>query len=563
MLLERLESRVNLSAAPITPAIESPGDAEGDSLWLASVAAPASQQIAALTTSSAAVVAAFTAKSRAWTSAVDVVVPSLPDATSLRLEATGGLTSWNGRQTPTFMPARANVRIDLSLSGQTLPVRAGEPQPDATLQLAAAATNRVAARITVAGQPARAPAAGWYAVSAKIVAPNGGPETPVTLLFSIGAVPAGSRAAAIRSVGGVGARPAAVTVGVTLAPPPAVAPIVVPPVASASVSPTAVVPPAPQAPVVQSQPPFVLPPAVNGIVEVSSDITGDVTFSAGTVYVITAEVHVWRYKTLTIEDGVEVRIRNGRGRFTHLTSRALIFDSGSSLVAQSVIFQAANDNNEPVNVADNGGVFFCGGTRVASKDNVSSEKLGRAPPPWSFQATKITANYLGRRDPAGGDGDGPQLDDIDALSVVGVVEPEWKIASVESNYSGDDGFDLTNSNIRLEEVRVVVPTEDGINLTSSTMKIEKSLFVDMTAEETPRDREIFDFEVGSGGCMITVFQTADVDLLGFWDDTPRDRRIYLESKDMEQPTPLERALYSWRNTLTLGYAFIYTPADTK
>jgi len=565
MLLERLESRVNFSAAPIMPAIESPGGEEGASLWLASAAAPASQQIAALTTSSAAVVTAFTAKNRVWTSSVDVVVPTLPDATSLRLQVTGGLTFWNGRQAPRFVPARANVRTELSLGGQTLHARAGEPQPHdaATLTLAAAATNQVAARITVAGQPARAPTAGFYAVSATMVAQNGGPATPVTLLFSIGAVPAGSRAAAIRSVGGVGARPTAVTVGVTLAPPPAVAPIVVPPVASASVSPPAVVPPAPQAPVVQSQPSFVLPPAVNGIVEVSSDITSNTTFSAGTVYVITAEVHVWRYKTLTIEDGVEIRIRNGRGQFTYLTSRALIFDSGSSLVAQSVIFQAADDNNQPVNVADNGGVFFCGGTRVASKDNVPSEKLGRAPPPWSFQATKITANYLGRRDPAGGDGDGPKLDDIDALSVVGVVEPEWKIASVESNYSGDDGFDLTNSNIRLKEVRVVVPTEDGINLTFSNMVIEKSLFVDMTAEETPRDREIFDFEVGSSGCMITVSQTADVDLLGFWDNTPRDRRIYLDSKDMEQPTPLERALYSWRNRLTLGYAFIYTPADTK
>jgi hypothetical protein len=231
-------------------------------------------------------------------------------------------------------------------------------------------------------------------------------------------------------------------------------------------------------------------------------------------------------------------------------------------VAQSVIFQAANDNNEAVNVADNGGVFFCGGTRVASKDNVSSQKLGNAPPPWSFQATRITANYLGRKDPAGGDGDGPKLDDIDAVSVVGVVESEWKIASVVSNYSGDDGFDLTNSNIRLQEVRVVVPTEDGINLTSSTMWIEKSLFVDMTDKQMPLDREIFDFEVGSGGCRITVRNDATVDILGFWDNSRRDRKIYLDSNDMKQPKPGERALYSWSGTLT-SYAFIYTPTGAK
>jgi hypothetical protein len=541
--MERLEARVNLSSAPLVLASIPNLDDGAAPVVITAAAEPSRGQVATLTTSSAAVVARFAATNGAWSTAVDIAVPTLPDGVALRLRAADGLMHWNGTQAATFQQAPSNVVVQLAVGGQTVAVRHGQVQPvgSRAVTLAASATNRVAATIRVDGRPGAAAPTGWYAVPAKVVAPNGGPSTPVTLLFAIGTVPVGSRAAAVRAVGGVGAVPTSVSVGVTLAPPPTAA---AQPRASA----------APQ--------PYV-PPAVNGIAEISGNITRDTTFVAGTVYVITGEVHVWRYKTLTIEDGVEVRIRNGRGRFTHLTSRALIFDSGSSLVAQSVIFQAADDNNQPVNVADNGGVFFCGGTRVASKDNVSSEKLGRAPPPWSFQATKITANYLGRRDPAGGDGDGPARDDIDALSVVGVVEPEWKIASVESNYSGDDGFDLTNSNIRLEKVRVVVPTEDGINLTSSTMKIEKSLFVDMTAEETPRDREIFDFEVGSGGCMITVFQNADVDLLGFWDDTPRDRRIYLESKDMEQPTPLERKLYSWRNRLTLGYAFIYTPAGTK
>ena len=548
MLPERLESRVNLSSTTLVPAIESPGDAEGDSLWLASAAAPTSQQIAALTTSSAAVVAAFTAKNRVWSSAVDVVVPSLPDATSLRLEATGGLTYWHGRRAPTFIPARANVRIDLSLGGQTLPVRAGEPQPDATLPLAAAATNRVAARIAVAGQPARAPAAGWYAVSARVVAPNGGPAAPVTLLFSLGAVPAGSRAAAIRVVGGVGAKPTAVTVGVTLAPPPVLAPIPVPPVTVASVSPTAILPPpAPQAPVVQSQPSFVLPPAVNGIVEVSSDITGDVTFSAGAVYVITSEVFVLRGVTLTIEDGVEVRIRNGTVPGRLLTSAALIFQPGSSLRAQNVVFQAAGENdavdeNQPVAVANNGGVFFCGGTRTATKDNVSSQVLGLAEIGWSFVADSITANYLGRPDPRGGDGDGPERDDIDAMSVIGVVFDEWKINEVTVNHSGDDGFDLTNSSIRMATVRVFDPVEDGLNLTTSLLQISGRLEIDMTTSTAP-DREIFDFEVDTGPVMVQIFPLATVNIRGYWDTSPGDLQIYLTSPDMPPPRPPQPPLF--------------------
>jgi len=560
MLLERLESRVTLSGAPLVPTIASPRGHADDSPWLSPDRATASPRVAALTTSSAAVVAAFTAKHRVWTSSVDVVVPAIPDATSLRLEATGGPTYWNGRQTPTFSPARASVRIDLSLGGQTAASRAAEPQPSdaATLPLAASGTNRVAARITVDGKPGRAVAAGWYAISATIVAGGSGAATPVTFLFSRGRVPAGSRAAAIRAVGGVGAKPAAVTVGVTLAAPPAVAPIVVPPVASASASPMAVVPPAPQAPVVQSQPSFVLPPAVNGIVEVSSDIAGDATFRAGNVYVITGEVHVLSGVTLSIEDGVEVRIRNGKENFATLTSRALIFDSGSSLVAENVIFQAANDANEPVEEADNGGVFFCGGTRNATKDDVSSQQVGPEPR-WSFRATSIVANSLGRKDPPEGDGDGNGRDDIDAVSVIGMVFDEWNIEAVEINRSGDDGFDLTDSNIEMERVKVIDPTEDGVNLTSSELTVKSTgrLEVDMNdTVTTGPDREIFDFE-GPGACTLTVTREASVDIRGFWDNSPFDTTIYLTSADMEQPRA-GREEYAWSGLLENSDAVIFS-----
>ncbi len=549
MLLERLESRVNLAAGQLMPAMASTSGDGADSPWLASAAAPASEQVAALTTSSAAVVSAFTAKNRVWTSAIDVVVPSLPDATSLRLQATGGLTYWNGRQTPTFNPAGANARIDLSLGGQTLPVRAGGPQPNdaAALTLAAASTNRVAARLTVAGQSARPPATGWYAVSTNVIAPNGGPVTPVTLLFSIGAVPAGSSPAAIRAVGGVGPKPTAVTVGVTLTQPPAVAPIPVSPVAFAAVSLTAVVPPpAPQPLIVKSTPAFVLPPAVNGFVEVSSDVTGDVTFSAGKIYVITAEVHVRRGVTLTIDDGVEVRIRNGTLRGRLLTCRALIFDAGSSLSARNVVFQAANDANEPVAVANNGGVFFCGGTRTATKDNVSSLNLKRPSIGWSFVAESITANYLGRTDPRGGDGAGNARDDIDAVSVIGAVFQEWRVRAVTVNHSGDDGFDLTNASIAMESVRVFAPVEDGLNLNTSLLQIRAGgrLEIDMTTSTLP-DREIFDFEVDTGPAQISIAPGATVDIRGYWDNSPGDLRIDVRSSDMPRPSLLTREWYAF------------------
>lgn len=174
------------------------GDSPGLVSALASADGVAVRQVASLTTSSAAVVAAFTPQHRIWTSSVDVVVPSLADATTLHLEVTHGLTYWNGRQTPTFTPARANVRIELSTGGQTTAVRAGEQQSDAALALAASASNRLDARIAVDDKSGRVAPAGWYAVSADVVETNGA-STPVALLFSRGRVPVGSRAAATRA----------------------------------------------------------------------------------------------------------------------------------------------------------------------------------------------------------------------------------------------------------------------------------------------------------------------------------------------------------------------------
>jgi len=314
-------------------------------------------------------------------------------------------------------------------------------------------------------------------------------------------------------------------------------------------------------PPVFSPAPFFLPAAVGGIVTLSGDITGDATFRAGTVYLIDGEVHVRKFVTLTIEDGVEVRIRNGRKNFATITSRALIFDSGSSLAAKTVTFQAADAANNAENLADNGGVFFCGGTRVASKDDVSSMVVGSSVA-WSFEATGIVANYLGRKDPKEGDGDGSLRDDIDALSVVGVIADEWKITAVEINHSGDDGFDLTNSDIEMERVKVIDSIEDGINLSSSYLTITKSLEVDMTDAREPDDREIFDFEVDTGPSMITVSRNANVDIRGFWDSSPDDHPVYLRSRDMPTPyPPYARTLYAWKGPLVKGPAEFFSRSE--
>ena len=231
-------------------------------------------------------------------------------------------------------------------------------------------------------------------------------------------------------------------------------------------------------------------------------------------------------------------------------------DAGSSLRAQNVVFQAANDANESVAVANNGGVFLCGGTRTATKDNVSSQNLRQQSISWSFVAESITANYLGRTDPRGGDGDGNTRDDIDAVSVVGAVFLEWRVRTVTVNHSGDDGFDLTNASIAMKSVRVFAPVEDGLNLSTSLLQLSGRLEIDMT-NSTVRDREIFDFEVDTGPVQIWIAPGATVDIRGYWGNSPGDLRIDVKSSDMPRPSLLAREWYAFKGRLVSKPARIF------
>ena len=560
--VEHLESRINLAATAMPTTGPAPSLSDSPVAMSATVTT-GSESIAELTTSSAAMVAAFARQNRTWSTSLNVVVPSAADQPNLNLRATDGLRYWNGRGAAVFKPAAAAARLTLALGGQKATFSAGQPPAGGarSVPLAAAATNRVSAVIAVAGKAAgTAPPTGWYALSTRVETPSRGVSTPLTLVFTVGAVPAGSRTAALRTLGNAGPRPAEVTVGVVLRPPAVPSPLSPAPTPVATVAPPVVAAVAPVvasvAPVVAQivPPPAIVPVAAN-LYEVQDDITVDTTLRAGNTYVITAEVHVRTGITLTIEDGVEVRIRNGRHRGMLLTACALIFDPGSTLRAQTVTFRAANETNAPVEVADNGGIFFLGGTRAATKDNVSSWKLRSGTS--SFVADSIVTRYLGRTDPVGGDGDGSLRDDIDGVSVIGAVFEEWRVRGVDIEYSGDDGFDLTMASIAMESVRVSNPVEDGLNLTASTLWISRSLRVDMTDSEV-RDREIFDFEPDGFPVTLTLEPGARVDIRGYWDNRPSDRVIDIRSRDMPRPSLRTLVWYEYHGLLANGQTDIFS-----
>ena len=113
--------------------------------------------------------------------------------------------------------------------------------------------------------------------------------------------------------------------------------------------------------------------------------------------------------------------------------------------------------------------------------------------------------------------------------MLGVGPTEWQISEIQSFYSADDGFDLTNSHILLEKVRIQTPTEDGINLSSSYLEILKSLTINATKTST-KDRDIFDFETDNGPSILALHSKCKLNIQGVFGD-----QINLSSSDMPKP----------------------------
>ena len=287
---------------------------------------------------------------------------------------------------------------------------------------------------------------------------------------------------------------------------------------------------------------------------ISSDIVRNTTFTYGKTYIIEGEIHVRSGITLTIEDGVTVLIRNGQRAIRNITTSALIFDSGSRMVAATVTFGSTDSRNLPIAYADNGGVFFCGSTRAGSKDGISAVKQSLRS---SFKADRIIATHTGRTDPRGGDGNNNVFDDIDGLSVIGVGESEWNIKAVEIRFSGDDGFDVTNSSITMDELIVSYPVEDGLNISSSLVQVRRNCSIVMSLSNAP-DRELFDLEVDNGPSRVVLAREAAVDLRGYWGNIFDEVR--LNSPDMPAPEKFggERHWYVYNGKLVLGSAIIFS-----
>lgn len=269
---------------------------------------------------------------------------------------------------------------------------------------------------------------------------------------------------------------------------------------------------------------------------ISGNIRKNLSLGKAKHYVIEGEVHVTKGVTLTIADGATLLIVNGVFPKSQLRRSALIFDQGSVLQAKRFQVKAAGANHRPVRFADNGGIWFLGNYADARTDNDDRDglavKVNRKNPLSRFTAQTISTSYLGRKDSYVSTKTGKQLDigdDLDGFSLLGVGPTEWNVSTVRVAHSADDGFDLTNSNIRLDRLEVKAPTEDALNLCSSRLEVRRSLALDVT-KTGYTDRDIFDFETDDGPAMLVLYKNCWVRVKGVFGD-----ELVMSSKDM--PTP--------------------------
>jgi len=263
----------------------------------------------------------------------------------------------------------------------------------------------------------------------------------------------------------------------------------------------------------------------------AGSINRDCTLGRAKTWVVTGEVHVASGVTVKIADGTTLLIANGVVPKSSLRRAALIFDPGSRLVAGRFTVRACTADHRPVRQSDNGGLWFLGTFAVGSKDGVRVRKDRRALPS-SFRARSITASHLGRRDTYHSPRTGKGLDvgdDIDGISLVGVGPHEWSVAEVRSLHSADDGFDLTNSHVRLDRLEIRHPAEDGLNVSSSRIEIRRSLVLEVPRSRDA-DRNLFDLETDDGGSYVELPKGCWVRIMGVFGD-----QLQLSSTDMPRP----------------------------
>jgi hypothetical protein len=281
------------------------------------------------------------------------------------------------------------------------------------------------------------------------------------------------------------------------------------------------------------------------IIQIYSDIKENTVFYNKNIYVINGEIHILKNVSLTIEDNTTIYIKNGTFPLSYFRKSVLIFDSGSALFGETIYFLACDKKNNKSTVTDNGGIWFCG-TLDAMKEGI---KTTYGTQPSYFIAKKIYSYYLGSIDPK----KQKKLEyspstDNDSITLLGCNNDEFCIEFIYIEESGDNGIDIVQSYVTINNLVVNSPGEDALNMDSSTLTIVNTLILNVPLTKV-FDRDILDLEVDTANCIIKINQYCYVELYGIFGD-----QTTLVSDDLPQPTDF---LYVYKGITKNGQSYIY------
>jgi hypothetical protein len=197
-------------------------------------------------------------------------------------------------------------------------------------------------------------------------------------------------------------------------------------------------------------------------------------------------------------------------------------------------------------------VWFCG-TLEAQKETI---KTNYGAQPSCFYAKKIYAYYLGSNDPLNDplkqkNSNLEPSTDNDGITILGCNNDEFKIQFLHVEQSGDNGIDIVQSYVTINNIVVLNPGEDALNIVSSSLTVVNTLVLDVSLTKV-YDRDIFDIEVDNGSSFIKINKYCYVEIKGIFGD-----QTTLVSNDLPQPT---EGLYIYKGVTKNGQSYIYRKA---
>ena len=272
--------------------------------------------------------------------------------------------------------------------------------------------------------------------------------------------------------------------------------------------------------------------------EISQNIIDPTTFKSGYVYIITAAITV--SSKLTIEDNVDIYLRNG-------AENGLTFASSSELHAGCVNIYASDDRNVIINVANNGGIAF-NGTAGPTVGTLPALAVAFSTTPSHFVAKKLKLNYIG----------GWQVSAVstDALTINNCNADEWKIDSVSSAYSGNQGVVVNNSTINFNYLSITNPIGDGLELNNSIINIYKGFKVQVdngSLIQMATDQSLDTSPLS----YIKLPAHTKVYLDGVWASASGSPSVSVNITSNNLPQPVDGSVYYYKDCTQCGQSYIY------